>query len=161
MSGSYSRKRAALIFVGAILTPLVASNVWAQFCDDNACSVNCGTSLSVSNPSCVENEIGRKSVKVHGNNFIGSYLVNSPDGGCSCQNDCTAIPGTGLPACIDLTKKKTAQSYRFQLTTCMEDEAGSGSGVGDNCNASSSSVEPVVPTTPVSSSRKVPDPSMI
>ncbi|XDG09213.1 hypothetical protein ABKA04_008828 [Annulohypoxylon sp. FPYF3050] len=158
--GSNSRKRAALIFIGAIFSPLAAGSVWAQFCDDNACSVNCGTSLSVNNPTCIGKEIGRKSVKVHGHNIIGSYLVNSPDKGCGCQNDCTVIPGTGLPACIDLTKKKAAQSYRFQITTCMEGEAGSGGGVGNNCDPSSA-IDLVVPTTLVSSSRKEPDPSTI
>ncbi|KAI1206505.1 uncharacterized protein F4807DRAFT_463716 [Annulohypoxylon truncatum] len=151
MDHSYSTTRAILFIIGTILSRLAVGSVWAQFCDDEACSVNCGLSVSVNNPACLRKEWGRKSVRLHGQNFIGSYLVNSPDANCGCQNDCTSIPGTGLPICIDLTNKATAQSYRFQLTTCKQDEAGPGQGVGDNCNTSSSSAALLAPITTISS----------
>ncbi|KAI1460373.1 hypothetical protein F4805DRAFT_478833 [Annulohypoxylon moriforme] len=138
--------------IGAIFSGLTTGTLWAQFCDDTACSVNCGVSVSISNPSCLGKQWDRKSVKVHGQNFIGSYLVSSPDENCGCQNDCTSVPGTGLPACLDLSKKATARSYRFQLTTCKEGEAGPGQGVGNNCKTSSSA-HLLLPITTVSSTK--------
>ncbi|KAI0889297.1 uncharacterized protein GGS22DRAFT_69663 [Annulohypoxylon maeteangense] len=152
MGHLYPTKRLTLFFICTIFSNFTTGSIWAQFCDDEACSVNCGFTVSVSNPGCLGREWGRKSVKLHGQDFVGSYLVSSPDDNCGCQNDCITIPGAGLPTCIDLSKKAIAQSYRFQLTTCKKDEAGSGQGVGDNCNVSSSA-DLLLPTTLPSSAR--------
>ncbi|KAI1386751.1 uncharacterized protein F4822DRAFT_431619 [Hypoxylon trugodes] len=108
-----------------------AESSWAQFCDDTACSVNCGTSVDLGNAGCLAHEGGRKSFKLHGSNFIGAYLVHSPGEECDCQNDCTEISGTGAPSCVDISGSAPSKSYRFQLTTCKETEGGSG--VGNNC----------------------------
>ncbi|KAI1098889.1 hypothetical protein F4804DRAFT_337759 [Jackrogersella minutella] len=125
--------RASLVLVGVIFSRLATGTIWAQFCDDGACTKNCGMSVSISNPDCLRQEAGRNSIKFHGEDFIGGYLVHSPDNACGCQNDCTNIPGTGVPTCMDISQKATAQSYRFQLTTCQEYEAGPDGGIGNNC----------------------------
>ncbi|KAI1073670.1 hypothetical protein F5B20DRAFT_498457 [Whalleya microplaca] len=116
--------------------PLVTAEMWIQFCDDTACSANCGISVSVNDPGCLANEWGRNSLKIHGSNFVGAFLVHSPDKNCGCQDDCTEIQGTGAPTCIDISKQAPSQSYRFQLTTCIALEGGSG--VGNNCKPSNS-----------------------
>ncbi|KAI1379618.1 hypothetical protein F4677DRAFT_442593 [Hypoxylon crocopeplum] len=111
---------------------LVTARIWVQFCDDTACSQNCGLSVSINDPGCLANEWGRRSLKLHGSDFLGAYLVHSPDAGCGCQIDCTDLPGAGAPTCIDISGKATSQSYRFQLTTCKEIEGGAG--IGNNCS---------------------------
>lgn len=88
-------------------------------------------SVSVNDPGCLAREWGRRSLKVHGQDFLGAYMVHSPGPDCDCQNDCTAIPGQGPPDCMDISDTAVAQSYRFQLTTCKEIEGGPG--IGNNC----------------------------
>ncbi|KAL7627951.1 hypothetical protein AAE478_002147 [Parahypoxylon ruwenzoriense] len=127
-SAVVSRAIALLLAAGPHLG---ACKIWAQFCDDTSCTENCGQSVSVNDPGCLAAEYSRGSVKLHGSDFLGAYLVHSPDARCGCQADCTAIPGTGGPECIDLSAKAKSQSYRFQLTTCKEVEGGPG--VGNNC----------------------------
>ncbi|KAI2464577.1 hypothetical protein F4781DRAFT_439486 [Annulohypoxylon bovei var. microspora] len=146
MGHSYPTTRIGFILIGAMLLHLATGTVWAQFCDDEACSVNCGISVSVENPACLSKEWDRNSIRLHGQDVVSNYLVHSPDEACSCQNDCTSIPGTGLPTCVDISKKATSQSYRFQITTCKGDEAGPGEEIGDNCPSSSSAVL-LAPTT--------------
>ncbi|KAI1417019.1 hypothetical protein F5Y13DRAFT_204392 [Hypoxylon sp. FL1857] len=129
--------KASLFLVGTIFSHLATGTIWAQFCDDIGCSANCGLAVDVTNPHCLAREWGRKSIKLHGEDFIGAYLVHSPGPDCDCQNDCTAIQGMGTPTCMDISHGATARSYRFQLTTCKEIEGGSG--IGNNCDSSSSS----------------------
>ena len=77
---------------------------WAQFCDDNACGVNCGESVSLDDPGCLA-ESGRNSILFHGTGEEFQYvnLIWSPDGACSCQNDCIAnvLDGVG-DGCLNL-----------------------------------------------------------
>ncbi|KAI2607050.1 uncharacterized protein GGS25DRAFT_316989 [Hypoxylon fragiforme] len=124
-----------LLLLALLSAPLplpVSAEQWFQFCDDTACSQNCGISVSGSNAGCLEHQAGRKSIKTHGSSFAGTYLVHSPGDACDCQQDCTAISGIGAPSCIDISGKKgESRSYRFQLTTCKELEGGPGT--GDNC----------------------------
>ncbi|OTA99778.1 hypothetical protein M426DRAFT_27175 [Hypoxylon sp. CI-4A] len=125
-------KTTLLVLATALtLTPPASGMIWARFCDDEQCTQNCGQSVSVDNPGCLGREWGRRSVALHGEDFIGAYLVHSPDEGCGCQNDCTAVAGMGTPTCVDISQKAAARSYRFQLTTCKEIEGGSG--IGNNC----------------------------
>ncbi|KAI0152135.1 hypothetical protein F4776DRAFT_659063 [Hypoxylon sp. NC0597] len=136
MDFSYSNTKASVLLMSTIFAHLATGMIWAQFCDDEACSVNCGIAVSVNNPGCLAREWGRNSIKLHGQDFIGAYLVHSPGLYCDCQNDCTAIPGMGTPGCIDISNAATAKSYRFQLTTCKEIEGGVGT--GNNCLTTSS-----------------------
>ncbi|KAI2621199.1 hypothetical protein GGR54DRAFT_639328 [Hypoxylon sp. NC1633] len=123
-----------VVHILGMTLPFVSCKIWVQFCDDTGCSENCGISVSINDPGCLANEGGRRSLKLHGSDFIGAYLVHSPDARCGCQNDCTDLPGAGAPTCLDLSGKAPSQSYRFQLTTCKTIEAGSDSGIGNNCD---------------------------
>ncbi|KAK3681312.1 hypothetical protein B0T22DRAFT_344787, partial [Podospora appendiculata] len=83
---------------------------WAQFCDDSNCSQNCGGSVQVSNPGCL-NEGGRRSIRFHGGGGGDYSLVVSPSGNCPCQVTCTTVPsGVG---CWDISGYSGYQSFRF------------------------------------------------
>ncbi|KAI0841195.1 hypothetical protein F5Y06DRAFT_293683 [Hypoxylon sp. FL0890] len=135
MRATYSITKASVFLIGTVFSRIATGTIWAQFCDDTACSVNCGLAVSVNNPACLAREWGRNSIKLHGSDFIGAYLVHSPGLNCDCQNDCTAIPGMGTPTCMDISKNPPAKSYRFQLSTCKEIEGGPP--IGNNCQTSS------------------------
>ncbi|KAI1482322.1 hypothetical protein F4774DRAFT_309328 [Daldinia eschscholtzii] len=130
----------AVFLTGTTSVHPAAGKIWAQFCDDAACTENCGVSIDVRDPGCLRGEGGRQSLKFHGSDFLGTYLVHSPDNSCGCQQDCTEI-SRNAPPCIDISGRAASKSYRFQLTTCKELEGGPG--VGNNCS----------PTNTVASSR--------
>ena len=91
-----------------------ASAQWAQFCDDNACSVNCGISVELSNPGCLD-EVGRGSIYFH-DSSPDYALVFSPGGECPCQNEC--IDGIGADGCYNLDGHSFAESFRFIGDSC-------------------------------------------
>ena len=104
-----------------------SAQVWAQFCDDNACAINCGESVDVSNPGCLD-ESGRNSILFHEGDLGPTEefsLVFSPEPGCNCQNECIdSIAGpNGVPGCYDLNGNQFATSFRFIGGSCG----------GDNC----------------------------
>ncbi|KAJ6471729.1 hypothetical protein C8R47DRAFT_742316 [Mycena vitilis] len=87
-------------------------DLWAQFCNDKACSEGCGESVAVSNPGCL-NENGRQSIMFHGQtSALGSYaLVVSPSGNCPCQDTCRVLSDT---QCMDISSfGGQDQSFRF------------------------------------------------
>ncbi|KAI1764251.1 hypothetical protein GGR53DRAFT_466519 [Hypoxylon sp. FL1150] len=127
----------ASVFLAALSGALVSGNLWASFCEDTACSVNCGASVDVGNPGCLSPERNRKSIAFHGSNFPGHYLVFSPGVNCNCQNDCIDIAGSGTPSCMDISGNAGASSFRFQQTTCKALEGGPGT--GNNCPTDSAS----------------------
>ncbi|KAI1764247.1 hypothetical protein GGR53DRAFT_466515 [Hypoxylon sp. FL1150] len=99
------------IFTAALFASLVSGELWAQFCDDAACSENCGQSVSVSNDGCLANEGNRRS------------LSFSPSTNCGCQSACMTIVDS-TPSCTDITSHiEPAQSYRFQEGNCYDSEA--------------------------------------
>jgi hypothetical protein len=63
------------------LAGYVSATTYAQFCDDTACTANCGISVSVDNPGCL-NESGRHSIKFHDSNIQDVRLVFSPSPDC-------------------------------------------------------------------------------
>lgn len=106
------------------LTQTVFSSGWAQFCDDDNCSVNCGISVSANNPGCLE-EPGRKSVKLHGtdNPFWSTVsLVITPHDSCSCQSQCMNNLASGgqydAAGCVKLAEDANGASYRFITSSC-------------------------------------------
>ncbi|KAI0139502.1 hypothetical protein F4776DRAFT_591889 [Hypoxylon sp. NC0597] len=104
-----------LAILMGVATPMVAAKGWARFCDDTACSDNCGEWVSTSNPGCLQ-ESGRKSIQFK---ELWENLVFSPDDKCSCQTECVSTPGSGPKSgCQDITSFVTALSFRF---------------IGDNC----------------------------
>ncbi|KAI0172172.1 hypothetical protein GGR52DRAFT_573315 [Hypoxylon sp. FL1284] len=119
----------ASVFLTAVFAALVSGNIWAQFCDDTACTKNCGISVDVQNPNCITHEGNRKSVTFHQRDIQAYYLVFSPGPDCDCQNDCLHIQPANNP-CMDLTTRAKAQSFRFQVTTC---KGGQQPGTGNNC----------------------------
>ncbi|OKL64026.1 hypothetical protein UA08_00104 [Talaromyces atroroseus] len=74
------------IALAATFAHLSTATQWAQFCDDDNCSVNCGISVNLANPGCL-NENGRKSVKIHGTDIMLYSLVVSPRSNCPCQRE--------------------------------------------------------------------------
>ncbi|KAI1463478.1 uncharacterized protein F4812DRAFT_446287 [Daldinia caldariorum] len=111
-----------LLFVAAAASPLAtalaengtveAADFWAMFCDDTECSQNCGQSVQVSNPGCL-NQNGRQSIRFHGGDVgSGDYsLVISPSGDCPCQESCSSIPTN--TECWDISRFQDAKSFRF------------------------------------------------
>ncbi|KAI1454815.1 hypothetical protein F4805DRAFT_460322 [Annulohypoxylon moriforme] len=93
----------------------VQADYWAQFCDDTGCSQNCGESVRVSDPGCL-NESGRKSIRFHGSGGGDYALVTSPNGNCPCQNGCSSVPsGT---QCWDISQYSGDNSFRFISGNC-------------------------------------------
>ncbi|KAI1359033.1 hypothetical protein F5Y08DRAFT_320584 [Xylaria arbuscula] len=91
-----------------------------MFCDDTDCSQNCGISVKVSNPGCL-NQNGRQSVLFHGADAgSGDYsLVVSPSSDCPCQETCTSVPNDIV--CWDISQYSDAQSFRFIGGHCDSD----------------------------------------
>lgn len=120
----------------AVLANFIRSSVldspvelWAQFCDDTNCTVNCGASLQVSNSACV-GESGRNSILFHhstlgidvGNGDGSAFsLVTSLSDNCPCQSACGNYTDTGSTYCIDISAFNGSQSVRFISGTCVAD----------------------------------------
>lgn len=75
------------ILLTAFTANLAWANTFAQFCNDENCSEGCGISVDTTNPGCLT-QIGRRSVKFHGDNFADVSMVASPGETCDCQNYC-------------------------------------------------------------------------
>lgn len=86
------------------------AGVWAQFCNDNACSQGCGQSVDLSNPGCL-NQSGRKSIRFHGSGGGDHSLVVSPGSDCPCQSTCATVPSGS--ECWDISDYSDALSFRF------------------------------------------------
>ena len=85
---------------------------WAYFCDDAACSVNCGPWVSMSNPSCVKGL--RKSFYTKEIGIYDFRLVVSPNSECSCQSDCiNGISASNEKSCRDISHAKGEGGYKF------------------------------------------------
>ncbi|KAI1385523.1 uncharacterized protein F4822DRAFT_445480 [Hypoxylon trugodes] len=94
----------------------IQADFWAQFCDDTSCSQNCGESVKVSDPGCL-NEGGRKSILFHGDENDGDYaFVVSSGGNCPCQSTCTSVPHN--TNCWDISQYSGDQSFRFVGGSC-------------------------------------------
>ena len=106
----------AAVAAFAVLPRGANATAWAQFCDDTACSVNCGDSVSLDNPGCLA-ESGRHSILFHGVDYQDVELIFSPGSTCDCQNDCIGnlIDSTGgtTYGCLDLTGHAIATGFRF------------------------------------------------
>ena len=98
---------------------VASATTYASFCDDAACSVNCGESVSVDNPGCLE-EVGRNSIQFHDLNIQDVSLVFSPGDGCNCQDDCIDnIVTIGHEGdCYPLSGHQIARSFRFIGGSC-------------------------------------------
>ncbi|KAI8965572.1 hypothetical protein F5Y11DRAFT_344448 [Daldinia sp. FL1419] len=131
--------KAAVFLTGTVNVQFATGKIWAQFCDDTACTENCGISVDVNDSHCLKGEGPRKSIKFHGSDFVGTYLVHSPDDSCGCQQDCTEV-SRSAPSCIDISGNAPSKSYRFQITTCKEIEGGPG--VGNNCKQTKIAIPP-------------------
>ena len=89
---------------------------YATFYDDNACNDNPGTAVSMANPGCVSNEIGRNSIYLQQSCFENHWMVWSPGTDCNCQNDCAEVPDE--QGCWNLNGHAAASSFRFINTEC-------------------------------------------
>ncbi|WPG97949.1 Hypothetical protein R9X50_00073200 [Acrodontium crateriforme] len=102
----------------AALVGYVQATTYAQFCDDHACTENCGISVSTDNPGCL-NESGRNSIKFHDDNIQEVNLVFSPTPNCPCQTECINVVACGegvcggKVSCMDLAGHHPAESFRF------------------------------------------------
>ena len=65
---------------------------YATFYDDNACTENPGTAVSMANDGCLANEIGRNSIYIQPGCLFVGYLVWSPGTDCDCQDECAPVP---------------------------------------------------------------------
>ncbi|KAI1411857.1 hypothetical protein F5Y13DRAFT_190860 [Hypoxylon sp. FL1857] len=102
------------VLMGA-MAPVVTATGWARFCDDQACSSNCGEWVSTSNPGCLK-EYGRKSIFFK---ELWENLVFSPGDECNCQTECVTVPGGGPKSgCQDITPFVPATSFRFINEPC-------------------------------------------
>ena len=78
---------AKCIALTALATNIAWASTFAQFCNDENCAEGCGISVDTTNPGCLT-QIGRRSVKFHGDNFADVSMVASPGEMCDCQNYC-------------------------------------------------------------------------
>ncbi|KAH7103120.1 hypothetical protein BKA62DRAFT_697295 [Auriculariales sp. MPI-PUGE-AT-0066] len=101
------------------LTELLKRDSFANFFDDENCSVNGGIGVSIDNDGCL-GERGRKSVYIPNNGFgsspINAYcLVKTRDSdACNCQNEGYNFTPTGFCAVLD----PSFGSYRFINEAC-------------------------------------------
>ena len=65
---------------------------YATFYDDNACTENPGTAVSMADDGCLANEIGRNSIYIQPGCLGVGYLVWSPGTDCDCQDECAPVP---------------------------------------------------------------------
>lgn len=84
---------------------------WAQFCDDTACSTNCGTWVDITNSGCLA-ESGRGSWYMKNSGDVSVGLVYSPADSCNCQTSCDAITSDGCHI-LNSTLTGTTHSFRF------------------------------------------------
>ncbi|KAI0157269.1 hypothetical protein GGR57DRAFT_500888 [Xylariaceae sp. FL1272] len=96
---------------------------WAQFCDDDSCSVGCGRSVDMGNPGCLNQaRRNRKSIKMHGphqnEDFGEVQMVVTPVGKpqCSCQSECVRMP-VYHKGCLNITGY-SGDSFRFVSGGC-------------------------------------------
>jgi hypothetical protein len=112
--------------VALLLLPLASATTYCAFYDDENCSVNKGTDVSVDNPGCLEENGGRGSIKCHGVNVQNVNLIATNSPGCSCQYQIepNVLGGSGgllfqwEQGCLNLNqyqigKESGVQSYRF------------------------------------------------
>lgn len=94
---------------------------WASFCDDDACSENCGIAVDVTNPGCL-NEVGRNSVYYQGSGISvweQVSLLASPGSDCPCQSDCALFfDANSEEGCYTWEGLGIAQSLRFVGGEC-------------------------------------------
>jgi hypothetical protein len=90
------------------------SNQWAQFCNDDNCSEDCGIWVDMYNPGCLT-EHGRRSVHIRaGGEEAGSFnVIYSPDDQCTCQNHCDDVTSFAQGGCYIIANDTTASSFRF------------------------------------------------
>ncbi|KAI1324769.1 hypothetical protein F5Y16DRAFT_379880 [Xylariaceae sp. FL0255] len=103
-----------------------SEQAWAQFCNDDACSENCGIWVAIHNTHCLR-EVNRHSVRLNmvmkPAKWFGidkHHAVISPDDHCGCQEQCIeykpaahpTIPGTDH-FCWNITEYSHARSWRF------------------------------------------------
>lgn len=120
-------KMSILLLVALVSTTMALkppAQAWITFCDDTNCSKNCGMSLSINNPGCV-NQRGRGSYWIDG--VIGwdeFSLIVSPDLGCPCQTKCMSGMSGDQHRCVALHEEEyKGDSYRFITGGCPRNTA--------------------------------------
>ncbi|KAI1764246.1 hypothetical protein GGR53DRAFT_466514 [Hypoxylon sp. FL1150] len=111
------------IFLSATLGTLVCGERWAQFCDDEDCSVNCGIAVDVQNEGCLAGESNRRSVWFHGATSARHFISFSPSGNCECEESCLQAADDAYieQPCLKLGDGNPAQSYSFKEGDCPSD----------------------------------------
>lgn len=118
---------------------------WAQFCNDDNCSEDCGQWVDLSNSGCL-NEAGRRSfrTKTDGDE-IDVGLVYSPAESCPCQTRCDFVYDYRTSTChvLNDTLAPSTLSYRFinfgnPVHVCSE---------GNNCPATDDTLEDLTTTS--------------
>ena len=118
--------------------------LWAQFCDDAACDVNCGESVQVVNPGCVGKH-GRNSIMFHHADVLGISgtgngnaspfsLISFLSTNCSdsCQNSCLDHIDIKSSYCVDISAFNASLVFHFLPGTCA----------ANNCSSSTSTQAP-------------------
>ncbi|TIB69521.1 hypothetical protein E3Q22_03402 [Wallemia mellicola] len=111
-----SFKTLLVCIVITTLIQYIGATTYAQFCSDDSCEENCGTSVSVDNSDCLV-ESGRGSIKFHDLNFGSVSLIATNNDQCSCQSHCYPhiVKGTASPpGCFNLKDPmRQFKSFRF------------------------------------------------
>ncbi|KAI8633002.1 hypothetical protein F5Y19DRAFT_471261 [Xylariaceae sp. FL1651] len=95
---------------------------WAQYCSDDACSENCGTSLQISDPTC-RFEYPRKSIRFHGAPYGAYAIIISSAVGCPCQTACIGISKWGMSSnCLNISEYASDMSFRFISGGCPKNQ---------------------------------------
>ncbi|GAM91391.1 hypothetical protein ANO11243_094410 [Dothideomycetidae sp. 11243] len=96
---------------------------WANFYDDNACTVGRGIAVDMGNHGCLR-EYGRNSILINAgfNNNAGQSnlaLIFTPGDQCNCQRECVEVNINNEQAyCWNLNGNVDATSFRFVLNGC-------------------------------------------
>ncbi|KAI8088922.1 uncharacterized protein BX664DRAFT_331736 [Halteromyces radiatus] len=110
--------KVAFVFLAlAMMIVGINADAWAQFCNDDNCSVGCGEWVAVGNPGCL-GESGRKSVNFKGDSPWHYALLYTPVGNsqCGCQFACDpdVWPNPGSLGSFQCHKLNAdASSFRF------------------------------------------------
>ena len=106
-----------LIELGTIAAALIGgtyADTMAVFCDDTACSVNCGEAHEVVNTPCQE-ESNRNSIYFYTPSAYDSWALAWTADECAnaleCQNSFAIEEG-----CVDLSGNSWADSFSFRPT---------------------------------------------